>query len=147
MFPDDLIKLKRIGKSDSDFVEDIIVKEKPVKVLKKKSNSTCVFWDEEKKGCSIYQSRPFDCKMFPFDIRLINNEYHWIVFSCNPDSDWQWTEDYLQKLENDPQFADIIENIETYSSFIVSRIGKIDPLKFTVLRKIRSISVVLSHIN
>ena len=146
MLPSDLIKLKRIGKFSDKFVDDIMINEQNVKILKKKKNSSdCIFWDR-KKGCTIYHDRPFDCRMFPFDIRRINYEYYWIIFSCNPNADWQWTEEHLQKLENDPQFADIMKNIESYSSVIVSKFSKVGPLNFTILRRVRSASIVLSNI-
>ena len=115
VFSNDLIKLKKIGKANKNYLKTEIIKDRLVTKLKKKTNSThCVFWDEN-KGCSIYEHRPFDCKLFPFDIYLIEGEYHWIVYSCNPDSDWKWCEGHLELLEKDDGFNDIMENIETYS--------------------------------
>jgi len=138
LFKNDLTRLKKIGKEEDEYVEDIIVSGLSVKSLKKKKNSTnCIFWDEKKKLCTIYEDRPFDCKMFPFDIMKINNEYVWIVFSCNPDSNWKWTEEYLQRLEDDPQFSEVMENIEIFHHTLETDFSKTHPLPYAVLRKVR----------
>ena len=111
LFTGDLEKLKEIGKLDNNFVEEIMIKNKPFKTMRKKENSnTCIFWDEKNTLCSIYEHRPYDCKMFPFDIDWIDNEYRWIVYSCNPNSDWTWCEQHLRKLEFDPQLNEMMES-------------------------------------
>ena len=116
VFLNDLKKLKRVGKANENYLKAEIIRGRLVTKLKKKNNSMhCVFWDDEKTCCSIYENRPFDCKLFPFDIYLIDGEYHWIVYSCNPDSDWSWCEGHLEMLENDNGFNDLMENIEAYS--------------------------------
>lgn len=55
--------------------------------------------------------------MFPFDIFKINGQHHWIVYSCNTNTknDWEWTEQHLINLENDPGFSEIFDNIEHFS--------------------------------
>lgn len=65
--------------------------------LLKKSNSNCIFLMNNK--CQIYNRRPFNCKMFPFDIKKIDNKFYWIVwdFCYVPNS----IEKYLKKLEKD----------------------------------------------
>lgn len=42
-----------------------------------KDESECIFFVNNK--CSIYEYRPLDCRMFPFDFREINGEY-WVVY-------------------------------------------------------------------
>lgn len=37
-----------------------------IKELKKESNYACVFFDEDKNGCGIYEVRPEQCRSFPF---------------------------------------------------------------------------------
>lgn len=34
----------------------------------------CFFYDYQKKKCMVYQYRPIDCRLFPFDIRLNNKK-------------------------------------------------------------------------
>ena len=100
LFSHDLKKLEAIGKKNDQYLQEIKVDGKKVDAIKKKKDSSiCVFWDEEKKHCSVYENRPFDCRAYPFDILLIDGKYHWIVYSCNTDSDWKWSEDFLQNLE------------------------------------------------
>ncbi|MGI0089652.1 MAG: YkgJ family cysteine cluster protein [Nitrosopumilaceae archaeon] len=138
-YPSDLDKLKHMGKSEGDFLKNVIIKGKTVKTIKKKDNSTtCMFWDEENRLCSIYENRPFDCKMFPFDVFWTDNEYHWIVYSCNPDSDWTWCEEYLQKLEADPQFSEMMKNNETIrlTSESVESLADIEEPPYAILRKV-----------
>ncbi|MGQ0375925.1 MAG: YkgJ family cysteine cluster protein [Nitrososphaerota archaeon] len=139
LYPSDLARLQNAGKSEDDFLKNIIVNGTTIKTIRKKENSTtCMFWDEEKRLCSIYNNRPFDCKMFPFDIGWTDNEYHWIVYSCNPDSDWTWTEQYLQKLESEPQFSEIMQNNEAIrvTSDNVEYLADIEEPPYAILRKV-----------
>ena len=138
LFKNDIKKLQEIGKVDENHIEEIKVADIFVKSLKKKENSTnCILWDEESNKCTIYDQRPFDCKMFPFDIMKIDGEYRWIIFACNPDSNWQWTEEYLEKLENDPSFGEILDNIEIFHHTLETEFSEDHPLPYTILRKIK----------
>lgn len=137
LFPSDLHKLNRIGKSGNDFVEDIVVENKSIKIIKRKNNSNaCVFWDEKKKSCSIYESRPYDCRMFPFDIDWVGNEYRWIVYSCNPNSDWSWCDPHLQKLESDPQFDEIMKNRKQFRLTSKNYVDPSTEPPYAILRKV-----------
>ncbi len=147
VFSNDFKALQDIKKSGDEYLQDLEIKGRKVKALKKKKNSTvCVFWDEEKKTCSVYENRPFDCRAYPFDIRLINGKYHWIVYSCNPDSNWKWSENFLEELEEYVMSNGILKDIETFAnntelilpkeslktSFVVLREVKIDNLRIPV---------------
>lgn len=137
LFPTDLDHLRQINKLNKDFVREVQLENKSIKTIRRTYNSdACIFWDGEKKMCTIYEHRPFDCKMFPFDIDYRNGAYHWIVYSCNPDSDWSWAESHLKHLEEDPQFHELIENIEF---FRLTAKNYVDPEKIhptIVLRKV-----------
>jgi Fe-S-cluster containining protein len=136
LFPSDFMKLENIGKSGDDFVQKIIIENKPIKIIKRKNNSNvCVFW-KEGQGCSIYENRPYDCRMFPFDIDWVDGQYRWIVYSCNPQSDWSWTETHLQKLESDPQFAEIIKNIEFFRLTSKNYVDISKEPQYAILRKV-----------
>ena len=116
VFENDFKRLESIGKTDERFLHTRDVKGKKIKAINKKNNSTqCIFWDEEKKNCSIYEQRPFDCRAYPFDVILINGKYHWIVYSCNPESSWQWVESYLEMFENDESFKEIKKNLKIFA--------------------------------
>jgi len=50
--------------------------------LKEKSNFDCVFWkininDRAKGGCSVYNSRPLQCRAFPFWSSMVNSRESW----------------------------------------------------------------------
>ena len=138
VFQHDLKSLKNIGKSGEKYLQEITIKDKKVKTIRKKENSTmCIFWDENERKCSIYENRPFDCRAYPFDIFLINGKYHWIVYSCNPESGWQWTEDHLNMLENNKQFLEIMKNIEIFSNLDeIKNMKKLHELSYTILREV-----------
>jgi len=42
--------------------------------LRKSSNGTCYFFDDNEKKCSIYNIRPMFCKTFPFSFKIIFNK-------------------------------------------------------------------------
>ena len=138
LFPTDINKLKAIEKDDEKYMADNIIQGKRVKTLKKKENSTeCVFWDNIQKKCSIYKNRPFDCMIYPFDIFKINGKYHWIVYSCNPQSNWEWNETYLQMFESSTQFREILENIDVFSNLDeIDRLKKLERTPYVVLRQV-----------
>jgi Fe-S-cluster containining protein len=137
LFPADIEKLKEIGKYDDRHVKDITIKGKEVKTIKKKEDSTqCIFWDDRSKKCSIYKNRPFDCMIYPFDIFPIDGKYYWIVYSCNPKSDWKWSESTLQTFENSDEFAGILENIDTYSHLEYDLRTKVDKTGYSVIREV-----------
>jgi Fe-S-cluster containining protein len=140
VFLHDLSGLKSIGKSGSEYLQEVTIKNKKVLAVKKKNNSNvCVFWDESKKMCSVYENRPFDCRAYPFDIRLIHGKYHWIVYSCNPDSDWQWSENYLQSLEKDMELNGVYDDMETFANnteLILPQESQKTP--FIILREVKN---------
>lgn len=139
VFLKDFEDLESIGKSSERFLKEITVNSKRIKAIKKKKNSNiCTFWNETSNTCSIYQNRPFDCRAYPFDICLIDGKYHWIVYSCNPESNWEWGESYLQMLENDKGFEEIMKNIEIFAGhtdMILPSESK--KTSYTILREVR----------
>jgi len=42
--------------------------------MKRNEKNTCVFFDNNNR-CSVYSIRPVDCRLFPFDIKYIENKY------------------------------------------------------------------------
>jgi hypothetical protein len=68
----------------------------------------------------------------------INDKYYWIVYSCNPQSDWSWTEEYLKALEGDKAFDEVMEKIEIFSGnteLILPTESK--KTSYTILREVR----------
>lgn len=139
VFSSDLAELQSINKASDEFLHDRNVNGTIVKAVNKKKNShQCVFWDQTNSKCSIYQHRPFDCRAYPFDILKINGKYHWIVYTCNPHSNWSWTEDYLTLLEKDRAFSEVMEKIEIFSGntcIVLPSESKKTP--YTILRQVK----------
>ena len=42
--------------------------------LQEKSNYDCIFWDQ---GCTVYNSRPVQCRTYPFWTGILDNETSW----------------------------------------------------------------------
>ena len=115
MLPSELEKIKKHVGHDS-FVETVEFNKIPTPVIKNKDGvEECYFWDSEKEHCSIYDVRPFDCKLFPFDIHEIDGKYMWVINNCNPDADWSWTESILDDFEADESFPELVRTLKSYS--------------------------------
>ncbi|MHB8601538.1 MAG: EamA family transporter [Nitrosotalea sp.] len=137
LFSTDIDKLKAINKYNNVYVQEIKIRGKLLKTIKKKKNSECIFWDHNNKKCSIYKNRPFDCMIYPFDIFSINGKYFWVVYSCNPNSDWRWSESHLQTFENSDEFKEILVNIDSYHGHIdVDRSVKTDMIEYSIIREV-----------
>ncbi len=51
--------------------------------LRVKENGYCIFFDEQKRTCKIYEVRPFDCQIFPFDFFASGlGEGVWLLWNC-----------------------------------------------------------------
>jgi len=106
-------QLSKLG--HTDFADSVLINGINGYALKKKKNSEeCIFWDK-KSGCTVYEKRPFDCKVFPFDIYKIDGKYTWVVYSCNSTSDWSWSEGLLRVLERDTITMDLLKHIDAFS--------------------------------
>lgn len=139
VFENDLENLKQINKHTTEFVKDILINGKKIKTIRKKiGTNNCVFWDESSSKCSIYKNRPFDCTLYPFDIHFIDGKYYWVVYTCNPASDWSWAEEHLKELESDIRFCEVISNIIEFSNMtqINNLVGFAKETAFVVLREI-----------
>lgn len=63
----------RLGAASEKFFKPI--NDKAYNILSQ--NSICPFYDN---GCTIYDIRPNDCKLFPYDLKEINNKYFLILY-------------------------------------------------------------------
>ena len=137
LFTDDLKKLHDIDKTSSRFIEDLLIGDEAIKIIKKKENSNeCIFWDDKMNFCSIYENRPYDCRMFPFDIDWVDGQFRWIIYSCNPNSDWSWTEQHIQKLESDPQFDEVMKHAKYFQLTSKDYVDVAKEPPYTILRKV-----------
>lgn len=44
--------------------------------LKEKANKDCIFWDD---GCTVYEERPLQCKLFPFWESILFSKENWKI--------------------------------------------------------------------
>lgn len=49
--------------------------------------------------CTIYENRPVDCKLFPFDLHVINGKIFWIIWKFRDTKNKQNKEAYLKFFE------------------------------------------------
>lgn len=138
VFPKDLEKIKKNDSQYDTHLTTVEIQGKLVHAIKKKNGSTeCVFWDESTEGCTIYESRPMDCRLYPFDILYVDDSYHWIVYSCNKNSDWSWSESHLKSLENNDGFSDLMNNLSLFSEHTKMILpNESEKTPYIILRKI-----------
>lgn len=43
-------------------------------VLRDKADKSCIFWDNEIKGCKVYMNRPTQCRTYPFWNTVLKTE-------------------------------------------------------------------------
>ena len=84
----------------------------------------------------MYDKRPFECRAFPFSLELVDDKCYWTIYSCNPNSDWKWSEDYLQNLEKEIGFKQIMENIEYFNEHPDQTLGLANEFQFTFIREV-----------
>ena len=87
-------------------------------------NGVCPFYT---KGCSIYAVRPSDCRLFPFDLKRLNDEYYLIRYDLPCGS---------KNVTEIPWSA--IEELKTImTTYTASEIEtKVDQLPFEIIQKI-----------
>ena len=138
VFGNDLEKIKKNNPQYMQYLKTIEISGQDVFAIKKKEGlSECIFWDGDVNGCKIYESRPIDCRLYPFDILLVENSYHWIVYSCNKNADWTWSETYLQALEMDVGFDDLMNNIELFTEHTNMILPtELEKTPYDILRKV-----------
>ena len=64
-------------KLDGDFAKKLTAHLYQMKRRDDKEENECIFFINNR--CSIYNYRPLDCRMFPFDFKEIDGEY-WIIY-------------------------------------------------------------------
>lgn len=89
-------------------------------------NGVCPFY---KNKCTIYKYRPNDCKLFPFDIKLINNKYYLVLYklACY---------NQIDMLNEDVD--DIVNSIKPYIVAFTERDLnlKMEMLDYTIIKEI-----------
>lgn len=81
LMPFEIDAISRITKKNSsNFAEKKSNNLYQMKRKDSKPSGPCCFFINNK--CSIYDNRPLDCRLFPFDFKEINGEY-WVIYYSN----------------------------------------------------------------
>jgi uncharacterized protein len=56
----------QVGLTSDEFEERYVRKVGVRKSLREFSNGDCVFFDNVKRGCTVYEARPIQCRTWPF---------------------------------------------------------------------------------
>lgn len=99
--------------------------------LLKKNGKNCIFLKNNK--CRIYQSRPFNCRIFPFDIIKVGKNFYWIVWDfCQKPKD---AEKHLKNFEKVIAKIDKKE-LDIYICF-TKKSKDFRHRQFTILRQVK----------
>jgi Fe-S-cluster containining protein len=52
------------------------------RVLRTRPDGYCLFFDQRAGTCTIYEVRPFDCGMYPFDFYTAGGNNRWLLWDC-----------------------------------------------------------------
>lgn len=96
----------------------------------------CIFFNKNEL-CEIHNSRPYDCRFFPFDIEKINKKFFWIIWNVdcsivkNRRDDF---ERYITEHEKNliPNFVEYLDNYEKFRKEEFNR-----KYKYEILREVR----------
>ena len=94
-------EVKRIG--DLTGRDDFFMKSGPYCQLKVSVNGYCIFFDTDGSSCGIYNARPFECFIYPFDFYAPTDDFaFWYLWECHfsLSLDDESIEEVLSYLEN-----------------------------------------------
>ncbi|OQY50335.1 MAG: hypothetical protein B6247_21695 [Candidatus Parabeggiatoa sp. nov. 2] len=137
--PNEITKIERtIGRSDFYDTKDSCYINGSYYSVKTTYDGYCVFYDKQKRVCTIYEIRPVDCRLYPFDIDAFDPDENdrWVLFEC-PYSQ-QFDETTIEKMISDfeSNYAKEIIDIEHCGGEPLSK------LKYTgVFRILREIKI------
>ncbi|MBE7075511.1 MAG: YkgJ family cysteine cluster protein [Clostridiales bacterium] len=122
-----------LSKGEKDLIKDKYNVEECFEPLGKEcfnlvaKNGICPFY---KGKCIIYKDRPNDCKLFPFDIKIIKNKYYLILYKLGC---FDKTELLNESVD------DIVEAVKPYiETFTNKRLNKkMQKLDFEIIKEIK----------
>ncbi len=75
---EEIVNLANLVKMEVDDFEDMYVRKVGIrKSLKEFPNGDCVFFDTERRNCSVYEARPRQCRTWPFWDSNLKSEEAW----------------------------------------------------------------------
>ena len=103
--------------------------------INKKENESCRFL---KNGlCSIYSKRPFDCRIFPIDLKRIHEKIMWILWENCPAAAHMNIDKFLEYIEKELSkgysFQHILNHVNHDEKNLPDKYSKV---KFKVLKEV-----------
>ena len=112
--------VKRLGSSAEVWFKKI--NDEAYNILNKKG--VCPFYNN---GCSIYDIRPSDCRLFPYDLKEINTKYYLIKYDLPCGSK------YVK--EDVDQVVEVLKTIiKTYTDKKIEE--RVNKLNYTIIKEI-----------
>ncbi len=98
------------------------------------SKNPCVFFNNCEL-CEIYDSRPFDCRFFPFDLMKIDKKLFWIIWNIDCLITKDRRDDFEKYLtEHEEKLVpNFVEHLEKYADFRVEELKK--KYRYEILRE------------
>lgn len=112
--------INKVGKSYNKYFKKINAE--AYNIINK--NGVCPFYDD---GCTIYDIRPSDCRLFPYDLKEIDGEYYLIKYDLPCGS--------IEVNESVDEVIDVLKTIiTTYTDKKIEE--KVNNLKCKIIKKI-----------
>jgi len=132
----DEINPPSLNKEELDNIKDIIGNDDFYNILDenlftlKTNGNNCIFYNDNK--CGIYDNRPLDCRLYPFDIMQIEEKYYLVLYvlSCINYDNFQNNTSSIDSLIND--FAPWIESFTDERNFT-----KIKKKEYKIIKEIK----------
>jgi len=83
--------------------------------LRKKENE-CDFL-EDSGSCSIYSKRPFECRIFPYDVLSLDGELNWVLWNVCPASAELDAQSEIDRLEREISRVYSLEYVKSYVKY------------------------------
>lgn len=100
--------------------------------LKIRDNQYCIFFDDEQKICKIYDVRPLDCLIYPFDFYAEGSQAWWLIWDC-PYSELMMPDDIERILTHfETHYTQEFFRIWNYAN---DTIDTVNPKGYRMLRK------------
>ena len=84
-----------------------VIKYDKMFIVYPRSNRPCPYWDD-KKGCGIYEDRPTDCRLYPYDLHKIIEKNGTIEIEFYDQTDCPHKEDLFIPVEEAKELMKIL---------------------------------------
>ena len=111
------------------------LKELGIDKIGRNPDNSCMFLHDNK--CTIYLKRPFECKIYPFDILKIDGKYMWILWESCPVTKVADLEENFENFEKNLLKIYSREFIQEYVSYHErTKNKKYDNIKFKIIKEV-----------